>query len=115
MNKKDFLICYDISNVKRLSKIGKIVEKRALRIQKSIYLFDNASKEELLELIEAIMKVFHELNAEGQTVLVVTHDEEIGGMTKRILRFRDGFLIDDSINESQVLPWEINHPKSKGE
>jgi CRISPR-associated protein Cas2 len=60
MNKKDFLICYDIANIKRLSKIGKIVEKRALRIQKSIYLFDNASKEELSELIEAVMKIFHE-------------------------------------------------------
>ncbi len=60
MHKKDFLICYDIANVKRLSKIGKIVEKRALRIQKSIYLFDHATKEELTELIDAVMKVFHD-------------------------------------------------------
>jgi putative ABC transport system ATP-binding protein len=53
-----------------------------------------------------IMKVFSDLNNEGQTVLVVTHDEEIGGMTKRILLFRDGSLVKDSVNQSQVLPWE---------
>ncbi len=60
MHKKDFLVCYDISDKKRLQKIGKIVEKRALRIQKSIYLFDKATKDELTELIENVMKVFDE-------------------------------------------------------
>ncbi len=54
------MICYDISDVKRLGKIGKRVEKRALRIQKSIYLFDAATKEELKELIDDVMKVFDE-------------------------------------------------------
>lgn len=56
--KSSFLICYDISDVKRLSKIGKRVEKRALRIQKSIYLFEDVTKIELQELIEDIMKIF---------------------------------------------------------
>jgi len=60
MHKKDFLICYDISDKKRLQKIGKLVEKKALRIQKSIYLFDKATKDELNQLIENIMKVFDE-------------------------------------------------------
>ncbi len=56
--KSSFLICYDISDVKRLSKIAKRVEKRALRIQKSIYLFEDVTKIELQELIEDIMKIF---------------------------------------------------------
>ncbi len=60
MHKKDFLICYDISDKKRLQKIGKLVEKKALRIQKSIYLFDKATKDELNQLVENIMKVFDE-------------------------------------------------------
>ena len=58
MTKSSFLICYDISDVKRLSKIAKRVEKRALRIQKSIYLFEDVTKIELQELIEDIMKIF---------------------------------------------------------
>ncbi len=60
MHKKDFLICYDISDKKRLQKIGKLVEKKALRIQKSIYLFDKVTKDELNQLVENIMKVFDE-------------------------------------------------------
>lgn len=62
-----------------------------------------------------IMKLFHDLNAEGQTVIVVTHDEEIGAMTKRILRFRDGLLVNDSKNKTRVIPWEINNSQSDGE
>lgn len=53
-----------------------------------------------------IMKIFADLNAEGQTVIVVTHDEDIGKMTKRILKFRDGFVVEDQQNSSPVLPWE---------
>ena len=60
MIKKDFLICYDIADEKRLAKIGRRVEKKAFRIQKSVYLFDNATREELAKLIDDIMKIFDE-------------------------------------------------------
>jgi len=59
MNKKDFLICYDIADEKRVAKIGKTIEKKAIRIQKSVFLFDKATKEELSQLIETIMKIFN--------------------------------------------------------
>lgn len=58
MIKKDFLICYDISDKKRLAKIGRKVEKKAFRIQKSVYLFDNATKDEIANLIDDILKIF---------------------------------------------------------
>ncbi len=58
MHRREFLICYDISDSKRLSKIGKLVERRAFRIQRSVYLFENASKDDLSELISAVMKIF---------------------------------------------------------
>ncbi len=58
--KKDFILCYDIADEKRLSKIGKRVEKRAFRIQKSIYILYDTSKEELVKVIDDIMKIFNE-------------------------------------------------------
>jgi len=58
--KKDFILCYDIADEKRLSKIGKRAEKRAFRIQKSIYIFYDTSKEELVKVIDDIMKIFNE-------------------------------------------------------
>jgi len=58
--KKDFILCYDIADEKRLSKIGKRAEKRAFRIQKSIYILYDTSKEELVKVIDDIMKIFNE-------------------------------------------------------
>ena len=47
MNREDFLICYDIADKKRVGKIGKLVERNALRIQRSVYFYEQVSKEEL--------------------------------------------------------------------
>jgi putative ABC transport system ATP-binding protein len=42
-----------------------------------------------------IMALFQRLNADGITVIVVTHDEHVAAHAKRILRFRDGKLVAD--------------------
>ena len=60
MSKKDFLICYDIADEKRVGKIGKLVEKNALRIQRSVYFYEKVSKEELRLLIEKVLIILDE-------------------------------------------------------
>jgi putative ABC transport system ATP-binding protein len=42
-----------------------------------------------------IMALFQRLNAEGITVILVTHDEHVAAHARRILRFRDGKLVGD--------------------
>jgi putative ABC transport system ATP-binding protein len=42
-----------------------------------------------------IMRIFQELNDQGRTVIIVTHEPEIAEHTKRIVRFRDGQIIED--------------------
>src|SRR5262249_877361 len=37
-----------------------------------------------------LLRMFEELNTEGLTILVVTHDSEIAGHTQRIIRISDG-------------------------
>lgn len=44
---------------------------------------------------EDIMALFQELNREGVTIVLVTHEPDIGGHTKRIVTFRDGMLTKD--------------------
>lgn len=44
---------------------------------------------------EDIMAVFQELNREGVTIVLVTHEPDIADHTKRIIKFRDGFLTSD--------------------
>lgn len=45
-----------------------------------------------------IMELFSRLHAEGTTVVVVTHEEDIAAYTNRIIRFRDGQIISDEAN-----------------
>ncbi len=42
------------------------------------------------------MEFFTNLNKEGATVVVVTHEEEIAAYTNRIIRFQDGQIISDT-------------------
>lgn len=42
-----------------------------------------------------IMELFTQLNKEGTTVIIVTHEDDIAQYTNRIIRFQDGKLISD--------------------
>ena len=45
---------------------------------------------------EEIMALFARINAEGRTIIMVTHDEEVASHAKRIIRVRDGLIASDS-------------------
>ena len=42
-----------------------------------------------------IMAFIQQLNDEGKTILIVTHEEDIANMCKRIVRLRDGVIMED--------------------
>ncbi|MEG0797792.1 MAG: ABC transporter ATP-binding protein [Acidaminococcaceae bacterium] len=42
-----------------------------------------------------IMDIFHQMNLEGKTVVMVTHEPDIAEQTKRIIRMRDGKIVQD--------------------
>lgn len=43
-----------------------------------------------------IMALFTDLNRQGVTVLIVTHEEEIARYVRRVVRFRDGRIVADA-------------------
>jgi putative ABC transport system ATP-binding protein len=45
-----------------------------------------------------IMEIFRQLHAEGNTIVVITHEKDIAACCKRILVIRDGKIISDSPN-----------------
>ncbi len=45
-----------------------------------------------------ILNLFLELNQEGVTLILVTHEQEIAQQAKRIMQMRDGKIISDTIN-----------------
>jgi len=44
---------------------------------------------------EEIMALFHELNASGRTIIMVTHDPETARHAKRVILLRDGVIVAD--------------------
>lgn len=46
---------------------------------------------------EEIMELFGELNRRGQTILMVTHEEEIAAHARRLIRMRDGKIEHDAL------------------
>ncbi len=54
MKRFNFLICYDISDTKRLRKIAKLLESLAIRIQYSIYYYKDASADEMKVIVKKL-------------------------------------------------------------
>ena len=44
-----------------------------------------------------VMGLFKELNKEGQTIILITHEEDIANQSKRIINIKDGLIEHDSI------------------
>lgn len=50
-----------------------------------------------------IMRIFQELNNEGATILMVTHESDIANHTKRVVKFRDGEIVDDYEVKDRII------------
>ena len=49
---------------------------------------------------DSVMSLLKDINKEGMTVFVITHEEEIAEQTKRIVRLKDGIIISDEVTNA---------------
>ena len=49
------------------------------------------------ETAEQVMQLLRELNADGLTLIVVTHDEGVGASANRAIKMRDGRIVSDAL------------------
>ncbi|CAI8349871.1 MAG: ABC transporter ATP-binding protein [Flavobacteriaceae bacterium] len=68
---------------------------RALASQPKLLLADEPTGALDTATSHDIMQFLQQLNDEGKTILLVTHEEDIAKMCKRIVRLRDGVIIED--------------------
>ncbi len=73
---------------------------RALVNRPSVILADEPTGALDTNTGDAIMDLIEQLNGEGQTVVVVTHDPRIAGRVRRLLRLRDGVVESDVKREA---------------
>lgn len=50
-----------------------------------------------------IMEILTKLNDEGKTIILVTHEPDIASYAKRIIKIRDGKIVEDILNEKQNI------------
>jgi putative ABC transport system ATP-binding protein len=68
---------------------------RALVNDPAVVLADEPTGNLDSQTSEEIMALFRQLNAGGRTIIMVTHDENIAGHAKRIIRLKDGRITSD--------------------
>jgi putative ABC transport system ATP-binding protein len=75
---------------------------RALVTNPSIILADEPTGNLDSKTGEEIMRLFDELHSNGNTIILVTHEEEIAKNAHRIIRIRDGLIERDEIIERKI-------------
>ncbi len=80
----------------------RVAVARALVNNPSIILADEPTGNLDSKTSEEIMMLFEEIHARGNTIIVVTHEEEIARHAHRIIRIKDGLVEGDSVNENVI-------------
>jgi len=75
---------------------------RALVNQPAIILADEPTGNLDSATGQEIMALFHDLNKDGVTLILVTHEKEIAQQAKRIIKMKDGEIVQDQILEASA-------------
>jgi len=76
----------------------RVAVARALVNHPSIILADEPTGNLDSKTSVEIMKLFGEIHANGNTVILVTHEEDIAAYAHRVIRLRDGIIESDNVN-----------------
>jgi putative ABC transport system ATP-binding protein len=85
---------------------GRLAIARALVNRPPLLLADEPTGTLDTRTGEEVMGVFQDLNARGQTVLLVTHNPDNAALARRVLHIRDGRSLSETLNDAGRAPVE---------
>ena len=83
-------------------QIQRVAIARALVNNPAILLADEPTGNLDSKTSVEVMDIFSAIQAAGNTVVLVTHEEDIAAYAKRIVRLRDGIIESDSVKEFET-------------
>jgi putative ABC transport system ATP-binding protein len=75
---------------------------RALITSPSIILADEPTGNLDSRTSIEVMEILQQLNEQGITIILVTHEPDIAAYCHRVVRFRDGRIVDDQVNPNPL-------------
>ncbi|QIR77889.1 CRISPR-associated endonuclease Cas2 [Sulfurospirillum diekertiae] len=78
---KNYLLCYDISDKKRLAKLAKLLEKEAFRIQNSIFLLLEPTSHEVDILVQKIEQCIDKAHDDVRLYTIKSNGFHLGSAT----------------------------------
>lgn len=79
----------------------RVAVARAMVNRPSVLLADEPTGNLDTKTGEEILKLFHDINDQGKTIVTVTHDPEVAEHAERVLVLRDGEIQSDTWNNKQ--------------
>jgi putative ABC transport system ATP-binding protein len=76
-------------------EMQRVAIARALAIDPILILADEPTGNLDFETGETILKLFQDLNSQGVTLMMITHDEFVGNHCQRVIRMRDGKIVSE--------------------
>jgi putative ABC transport system ATP-binding protein len=91
-----------LSNQISGGQMQRVAIARALVNNPSLLLADEPTGNLDSKTGEIVLKTLEELNEQGRTIVMITHEHDVAEHAKRIIQLRDGMIVKDEINKNRI-------------